>query len=95
MGDDQVSPDGRWEVRWVITKDFNSYFESDTRYEVRVINRATQKCLVSFVRSEFGNADGSRDSGLSDLEFLPDGVTLRATHENGTVEDVTLPSKDH
>jgi hypothetical protein len=94
MDPPRISPDGRWEVRWECTKDFNSYFESDSRYEASVINRATKKRLVSFTRSEFANAAGSKDSGVSSLEFLPDGKTVRANFEDGAVKDVRLPDRD-
>jgi hypothetical protein len=81
MRGSQISPDGRWEVRGVRTKDFSSYFESDTRYEATVINRATKKPFKYFVRDEFANAQGSEDSGISDLEFLPDVLTLPPVDE--------------
>jgi hypothetical protein len=94
MRDNKISSDGRWEIHWVITKDFNSYFESDTRYEAKVIHCATRKCFRTFTRDEFANAAGSKDTGLETLEFLPDGMTLQATYENGIVEAIALPAKD-
>ena len=49
MGPDTTSPDGRWKIVWGGSlKDFNAYFESDTTYEIRVFNTATNKVLTTF-----------------------------------------------
>jgi hypothetical protein len=90
MRADRVSSDGRWEIRWVCIKDTGSYFESDVRWEARVIDRASKVIVLSFVRNEFANANGSVDSGVSDVEFSSGRATVRATYEDGRVEDVAL-----
>jgi len=90
-GDDKLSPDGRWEIKWRIEKDFNAYFESDTRWEIVVRDTATQEVFESFYYSEYGNSEGWRDSGVSSLEFAPDSASVIASYTDGRVETVALP----
>jgi hypothetical protein len=94
MGPDTTSPDGRWEIVWVVIKDFNAYFESDTTYEVRVLNTATHKVLTTFIRGEFENSQGATNSGVRAVQFTADSSAVVATYENGRTETVELPPSD-
>ena len=91
---DQISPDGRWEIVWRIEKDFNAYFESDSRWEIVVRNRATQQVFDTFYYSEYANSRGSSSSGVEHLEFSPDSASVIAHWVGGKVETIALPPPD-
>ncbi|MGD0346242.1 MAG: hypothetical protein ABSA85_05760 [Terracidiphilus sp.] len=95
MGADTTSPDGRWGIVWVVIKDFNAYFESDTTYEVRVWNTATGEVLTTFIRGEFENSEGATNSGVRAVEFTADSSSVVATYENGRTETVDLPPPEN
>lgn len=85
------SPDKRWKIGWVITRDFAACFESDTNWEARVVEVATGKVVATFYRNEFGNSDGWQYSGVKTVEFSEDGQFTIATNEDGSIEKVALP----
>lgn len=93
-GSNEISSDGRWEIQWKITKDTNSYFESDTRWEVLVVNTATKKVAQVFIRSEYGGASGWDNSGVSAVHFTPDGSSITAIFEEGPEQTIALPAPD-
>jgi hypothetical protein len=84
------SPNKRWKIDWVITKDFAAYFESDTNWEARVVEVETGKVVATFYRNEFGNSDGWQYSGVKTVEFSEDGQFAIATNEDGSIEKVAL-----
>ena len=90
MGPDQLSPDGKWKIEWRVEKDSNSYFESDMRYEILIINVATKKILERFSRSEYGGTNGWDYSGVSSLSFTPDSAAVIVDFEEGETETVPL-----
>ena len=90
-GEDQRSPDGRWEIQWRIDKDFNAYFESETSWEITVRNTARQDVFDVFYYSEFKNSEHWTYSGVSRLEFTPDSSALIATYTDGRVNTIALP----
>jgi hypothetical protein len=87
------SPDGRWEVRRYIEKDFAAYFESDTRWRIELVNTETEEVLQEFSYSEFGNSSGWEYSGASEFEFAPDSSELVVTFTDGHKETVRLPKR--
>ena len=91
MGEDKVSPDGRWSISWRVVKDFNAYFESETRYKISVVHRLTEKTIETFYRDEFANSDGTDNSGVVSVDFTSDG-TVVARYEDGTEETLLLPA---
>ena len=93
VGKDELSPDGRWAIRWRTIKDFNSYFESDSTYWISVVNVASKKEFTSFVRSEFANASGSENSGIKSVRFAPDSSAIIADYEDGRTESIALPAR--
>jgi len=95
MGEDTISPDGRWGIVWVVIKDFCAYFESDTTYEVRVYDVATGKLLTTFIRGEFENSEGATNSGVRAVQFAADSSAVIATYEDGRTETVALPPPEH
>jgi len=90
----EISSDGRWEIQWKITKDTNSYFESDTRWEVLVVNTTTKKVAQVFIRSEYGGANGWDSSGVSAVHFTSDSSSIIATFEEGPEQTIALPAAD-
>jgi hypothetical protein len=86
------SPDGRWEIRSYISKDFAAYFESETRWDIEIVNIATNDVVASFTYSEFGNSSGWEYSGAERLEFTPDSSAVVVKFVDGRTETVALPS---
>ena len=91
MGEDKVSPDGRWFITWRVVKDFHAYFESDVRYEVSVVHRATKKTLETYYRDVFENSEGTDHSGVVSVEFAGDDTVI-ATFEDQPDETLRLPT---
>ena len=58
-----------FEVRWNVTKDRDSYFESDTSYQIDIIRKKNDEILHTFHRSEYDNSQGSFHRGFKDVEF--------------------------
>ena len=86
-----LSPDGRWEIRRFIAKDFASYLESDTRWEIEIVNTATEEVLKTFSYNEYGNSSGWQTSGAEELKFTPDSSAVIVKFADGRTERVELP----
>ncbi len=87
------SPDGRWEVRRYIEKDFAAYFESDTRWCIELVNTETEEVLRDFIYSEFGNSSGWEYSGADEFKFASDSSQVVVTFTDGHKETVRLPKR--
>lgn len=90
-GKSTESPDGRWRIEWECVKEFSAFFESETRYEIRVVRVSTNETFVQYYRDEFENSNGTQDSGVTSVDFAANGKTLIATFEDGHAETLVLP----
>ena len=80
-----------WEIKWILTKDFSSYFESETKYDIQVINKLNGEVFKTFFRNEYANSTGDHDTGVRDIYFSEDGKSLVVINETGKKEIYLLP----
>jgi predicted transcriptional regulator len=90
MGENEVSSDGQWSLVWRITKDFNSYFESDTCYQINVYHNPTKTEVMTLWRDEFANASGSENSGVRSAKFASDSASVIVEYEDGRTASLPL-----
>jgi len=88
---DSISPDGRWEIVWRITKDFNAYFEVEMQWDIVVRNRATGQEFETFYYEEFANSQGSNNTGVKHVELSADSGSVMTHWVDGRVETLKLP----
>lgn len=94
MFDDEVSPDRRWRIQWVLKKDFHAFFEAETQWCVYVIHEPTKKQFETFYRDDFENSAGAQTSGVSSVHFSSDGAVVIAQFVDGKTETLALPKDD-
>jgi hypothetical protein len=94
MFDDEVSPDGRWRITWILKKDFHAFFEMETQWEILVVHEATRRRFERFFRDAFENSAGTQVTGVSSVHFTDDGAAVIAHYEDGKMETIALPKDD-
>ena len=88
---DELSPDGRWKIRWRITKERHSPLESDLCFAAELFHVATGRVLESWIREEYGSSDGWQYQGIKSLRFAPDSSAVTVVFEDGWVQSIPLP----
>ena len=91
LGTDTPPARDRWRIEYARIRSRDSYFESDSQYEFRVIDRNSGKTVLSFWRDEFANASGSEDSGARQVTVDEDGLSVTVRYEDGREERYDLP----
>ncbi|MCH8332123.1 MAG: hypothetical protein IH946_12260 [Bacteroidetes bacterium] len=84
----------KFEIYWKVVRDKETFFESDTKYEIQVIHTTTRKVVLSYGRSEYDNSEGSFEKGAKEVNFSSDGKNVIIDYENGDHEEVALPEFD-
>jgi len=85
-------PKEEWEIKIVCTRDKQTYFESDMKYEYRIVNNFTNKIVKTYYRDEYDNSEGSSETGVKEVFFSEDKRTVLATFEDGREEVFDLYS---
>jgi len=93
-GPDELSPDGRWKIRWRLTKEVLSPLETDLHFVAEVVNAITAKVLQAWKREEYGSSDGWQNFGVKSLSFTSDSSALTVMFEEGWVQSIPLPWPD-
>jgi hypothetical protein len=84
----------RWQVERVELRSRDSYFESDSQYEFRVVDTIGDRTVLTFWRSEYANSAGSKDSGARQVTVDEDGEAVTVEYEDGRVERHPLPARE-
>lgn len=86
-----LSPDKRFELHQ-FTRDDDSYFYSFTDYYWHVTSVETGDELFSFSGSSNQDSSGSKESGVKEVYFSNDDLTVVALNYDGSQDSYPLPA---